>query len=140
MKWQRVIFLFCWLAIICIGSVENRRALSGRGFDERARPLGAQLKQGKDVLLYGTYLGGSLWDEAYAVASDADGNIYLVGHTQSLDFPTTGSGTSRHACAIAFKKKILNCSNDFSRSNPPKWSKTYDQVRYYKAKRFSECL
>ncbi len=38
-------------------------------------------------LLYGTYLGGSNWDEGHAIASGADGSIYLAGQTLSLDFP-----------------------------------------------------
>ncbi len=41
------------------------------------------------VLGYSTYLGGSLGDEATAVAADASGNVYITGETGSTDFPTT---------------------------------------------------
>jgi len=44
------------------------------------------------ILTYGTYLGGSLADEARGVASDAAGNAYVVGSTSSPDFPGTTRG------------------------------------------------
>ncbi len=43
----------------------------------------------KGVVRYSTFLGGTLWDEAEAIAVDSQGRIYLGGHTQSLDFPST---------------------------------------------------
>ena len=42
-----------------------------------------------DRFVYSTYLGGALDDEAYAVASDAAGNAFVTGLTESNDFPTT---------------------------------------------------
>lgn len=39
------------------------------------------------VLTYGTYLGGTLADEARGVATDAAGNAYVVGSTSSPDLP-----------------------------------------------------
>ena len=39
-------------------------------------------------LIYSTYLGGSQWDWAWAVAVDDSGNAYLTGNTSSSDFPT----------------------------------------------------
>jgi hypothetical protein len=41
------------------------------------------------VLEYSTYLGGSVHDEAHAIAADSRGNAYVTGSTQSYDFPTT---------------------------------------------------
>ena len=41
-----------------------------------------------DSLVYGTYLGGELHDYGYGVAVDTSGNAYIVGTTQSSDFPT----------------------------------------------------
>src|SRR5690348_12064510 len=38
-----------------------------------------------------TYLGGSAADKVLAVASDAAGNTYVAGLTQSLDFPTANA-------------------------------------------------
>ena len=40
------------------------------------------------TLTYSTYLGGSGGDEAYGIDVDAQGNMYIVGLTQSANFPT----------------------------------------------------
>src|SRR5947207_1748665 len=40
------------------------------------------------TLLYATYLGGSLDDEAMAVAVDSEGNAYVAGYTYSPESPT----------------------------------------------------
>ncbi len=40
-------------------------------------------------LVYSTYLGGTADDEAYDLAVDAAGFTYVVGTTQSADFPVT---------------------------------------------------
>ncbi|MCG7337035.1 SBBP repeat-containing protein [Sporosarcina sp. ACRSM] len=42
-----------------------------------------------DPLIYSTYLGGSSYDQGYAIAVDNDGNAYITGYTTSTDFPTT---------------------------------------------------
>jgi len=39
------------------------------------------------VLTYSTYLGGSSYDVARAIAVDAAGNAYIAGYTESVDFP-----------------------------------------------------
>lgn len=41
------------------------------------------------VLAYGSYLGGSGYEEARGITVDSAGNAYVVGTTTSLDFPTT---------------------------------------------------
>jgi hypothetical protein len=41
------------------------------------------------VLSYSSYLGGSGFDYAYAVALDGSNNAYLTGETASTNFPTT---------------------------------------------------
>jgi uncharacterized protein (TIGR03437 family) len=39
------------------------------------------------VLVYAKYFGGSGSDSANVVATDAQGNVYVAGHSNSLDFP-----------------------------------------------------
>lgn len=51
-------------------------------------------------LVFATLLGGSDADEAAGVDVDASGAAYVVGHTQSNDFPTT-SGAFQSANPIA---------------------------------------
>ena len=40
-------------------------------------------------LVYSTYLGGSSGDQAYAIAVDAAGEVFITGSALSPDFPTT---------------------------------------------------
>ena len=41
------------------------------------------------TFVWSTHLGGSDFDSARAVAVDGGGNVYVIGATGSLDFPTT---------------------------------------------------
>src|SRR4029077_2606447 len=43
------------------------------------------------VLAYASYLGGSGLDQAYAVAADNAGNMWVTGSTTSTNFPVTAS-------------------------------------------------
>jgi uncharacterized protein (TIGR03437 family) len=40
-------------------------------------------------VMYATYLGGVYWDEGQAIAVDAQGSAYVLGVTDSNNFPTT---------------------------------------------------
>src|SRR6185503_8422800 len=41
------------------------------------------------TIAYASYLGGSNWEYGFGVATDPAGNVYVVGHTFSTDFPVT---------------------------------------------------
>ena len=60
----------------------------------------AKVSSSGSALLYLTYLGGSQYDSANAVAVDFYGNAYLTGETASVDFPATqGAFQSQHSCS-----------------------------------------
>jgi len=48
-----------------------------------------KLNSSGSALVYSTYLGGSDYDDAEAIAVDSAGNAYVTGRTTSNDFPTT---------------------------------------------------
>ncbi len=48
----------------------------------------SKLSSAGNQLLYSTYLGGSSFDEACAIAVDLAGQVYVTGRTSSSNFPT----------------------------------------------------
>jgi MYXO-CTERM domain-containing protein len=60
-------------------------------YDDGADAYVAKLDPSGSSLVYATYLGGSQFDKAYAVAVDASGHAYVTGETGSTDFPTTNA-------------------------------------------------
>jgi len=58
-------------------------------------------------LAWGSFLGGSDWDEGWEIAADGAGNAFLTGYTDSSDFPTPGGfdGTLGGGCD-AFVAKV----------------------------------
>ena len=51
----------------------------------------SKLSADGSVLLYSTFLGGSVEDEATGVAADNFGTVYVVGYASSSDFPVTSA-------------------------------------------------
>ena len=70
---------------------------------DRAQPLVID-----PVLSYATFLGGSGGDFSQSVASDAQGNLYLTGGTDSPNFPATAglTGGTNGATESVFISKI----------------------------------
>ncbi len=60
-------------------------------------------------LVYSGYLGGSLQDQASAVAVDTSGNIYIAGSAASKDFPTTpGAYQTALSSKCAYPSSSIN--------------------------------
>jgi len=57
----------------------------------------AMLSPDLSQLLFSTYLGGDSNDWLTDLAIDGQGNVYVTGATQSLDFPTTTGALQEHA-------------------------------------------
>ena len=68
--------------------VTNNSAGSGSLGLAPATAFVAELNEAGSALIYSTYLGGSVQDQANAVAVDTSGNAHITGYTASLDFPT----------------------------------------------------
>lgn len=49
------------------------------------------------AMVYSSYLGGSLLDEAHGVAVDSAGNAYVTGNTWSSNFPTVSPFSASHS-------------------------------------------
>lgn len=59
------------------------------------------------VLIYSTYLGGSGFDQGYAIAVDSVGSAYVTGRTGAVDFPTTdGAFQTNYGGGDAFIAKL----------------------------------
>ena len=68
----------------------------------------AKLSRDGSELVYCTFLGGALVDEATGIAVDPRGQAYVVGSTDSSDFPTTSGAfdTTRDGDNDAFVVKL----------------------------------
>lgn len=61
---------------------------------------------GAGTLAWSSYLGGATDDVAHGVAVDGSGNVYIAGHTDSTDFPTSGGFDKTEAGGDAFVTKV----------------------------------
>jgi len=64
-------------------------------------------------LVYSTYLGGSSWDYAFAIAVDSSGSAYVTGMTQSADFPIT-KGAYQTVCSPQPSNTVTSANNSQS--------------------------
>ncbi len=73
----------------------------------------SKLSPDLSTLIASTYFGGSSTDWPESIATDSNGNVYVVGYTSSINFPTTSGAydTNRHGWSDAF---IFKLSNDLS--------------------------
>jgi hypothetical protein len=62
---------------------------------------------GGSSYLYATYFGGTGGDSAYGIAVDASGNAFIVGQTQSTDFPVTSTTFQSTLAAGAIQNAFL---------------------------------
>jgi uncharacterized repeat protein (TIGR01451 family) len=85
------------------------------GYDQTHRGLYdafvVKLNPSGTELLYATFLGGSTYDFAYSIAIDATGYAYIVGSTQSTDFPI--STTVGGAPAPGYDQTFRGISDTF---------------------------
>src|SRR5438309_1066180 len=59
------------------------------------------------VLVYSTYLGGSVQDEGHGIAVDSAGSAYVTGYTGSMNFPTAFAFQNTYAGDLdAFVTKL----------------------------------
>jgi len=58
------------------------------------------------VLIYSTYLGGSGEDSVSRIAVDREGSAYVVGTTNSLDFPGQSAYQGRQGDLDIFVSKL----------------------------------
>ena len=83
------------------GSVQTSYGGSGDAFVSKLNAAGS-------ALMYSTYLGGSGTDYGFGIAVDETGNAYVIGQTDSTNFPVTPGAfqTSSRGGVDAFVSKL----------------------------------
>jgi len=76
-------------------TVRAVQAQRGGGVDAFAFKL-REASSLKPALAYSTYLGGSDFEVLRGVTADARGNTYVVGYTNSIDFPVANPAQGTH--------------------------------------------
>ncbi len=67
------------------------------------------------IITYSTYLGGANYDFGRGIAADNDGNAYVTGWTESINFPTRNERQTDQGFSDAFVTKFnTNLSGDAS--------------------------
>ncbi len=91
-----------------VSPIQGSYGGNGDAFIAKVNPSG-------NSLVYSTYLGGKGGDSAGGIAVDSDGNVYVVGGTNSSDFPlvTPIQGSYGRGEGDAFITKINAAGNGF---------------------------
>jgi hypothetical protein len=79
------------------GKFRLLRDKRGYGFDLASYDTRYPLIIDPVVLIYSTYLGGSTWESGNAIAVDTSGSAYVVGTSQSVNFPSATPGSAQAA-------------------------------------------
>ncbi len=86
----------------------------------------SELSAGGSALLYSTYLGGTQSESGNDLALDPGGNVYVTGHTYSMDFPVTSgafdtifNGDTSIFWGDAFVTKIATGTDSSTPPAPP---------------------
>jgi len=69
----------------------------------------SKLNSSATQLLYSTYLGGSVADQALGIAADQAGNVYVVGQSLSPDFPTTAGAFQPKSFGTSGAEERIYC-------------------------------
>jgi hypothetical protein len=78
-----------------------------RGSDTEYDAFVTRLNAAGSTLAYSTYLGGSAYDQGNGIAVDASGGAYLIGYTNSTDFPIANALQAENGGAVdAFLTKL----------------------------------
>jgi hypothetical protein len=72
---------------------------SGDAFVSELNPTGS-------ALIYSTYVGGSGADQGNGIALDAAGDAYIIGYSESTDFPTT-AGAYQTTCSCSTSPDVI---------------------------------
>jgi len=78
------------------------------GAYDRSKPLTIDPTVALNNLAYSTFLGGTLNDVGEGIATDTQGNVYVTGYTQSVQFPTTSGvfDTTQNSNSDVFVAKL----------------------------------
>jgi hypothetical protein len=78
---------------------------------EGGAAFAARISADGSTIDYSTYLGGEEREMVYGIALDHDNRLYIAGHTESVDFPTTPGAFQED-----FVGEILGCEVPFGAS------------------------
>jgi len=100
------------------GAYMNRRAGGCDIFVTKLKPDPSGPTPDPSDLLYSTYLGGASYDDAWGIAVDGSGDVYLTGFTWSDNFPVTRGAVSGKHNGGVFDAFVVKLKPDPSGPTP----------------------